>query len=254
MTILAFAGFESGDVAEFNTKNTGVTTALNIKTTHPRSGTYEVRLFSTTSASQWGALNYTAGATRAARFGFYIAALPNNGPEEFFGTDGNTVQEFSLRVGTDGKIRVYGRVTTTLLTTGTKVLVTGQYYKIDVKYTNNSNTGKTVAVKVNNELPGDINFTWSETTADFLDAFVGCGGNKNVSTYDYYFDDFAVADDWVPDMLIPSSIVTSTNLAGTIAALVEPVDVSTASWLTASSAVAATDVRVGFATPANNLL
>jgi hypothetical protein len=253
MTILAFAGFESGDVAEFSSKNPGVTTALNIKTTHPRSGTYEVRLFSTGISAQWGALNYAAGATRAARFGFYIVTLPNNGPEEFFGTD-STVQEFSLRVGTDGKIRVYGRVTTTLLATGTKVLVTGQYYKIDVKYTNNSSTGKTVAVRVNNELPGDINFTWSETTANFVDAWVGCGSNKNGSTYDYYFDDFAVADDWVPDMLIPSSIVTSTNLAGTIAALVEPVDVPTASWLTASSAVAATDVRVGFATPTNNLL
>jgi hypothetical protein len=251
-TILGFAGFETGDVTEFISKYPSVATAPCIKTTHPRSGVYECRLSSVTAATMWGAVACTAGAVRAMRCGMYIVTMPTNTSEEVAGVDGSVAQQCAVRLDTTGHFLVYKGDTTTLQATSTLTIATGQWYKFEMKFTNTATTSKTLVIRVDGT--EYINTTWTETAANVVDFYVGVGNNKNTSTYDYYFDDIATGDDWIPTMLIPNAIAASTNLTGTVAAVSEPVDAPAATWLTATSSIAVTDLRVSFATPVPNLL
>jgi hypothetical protein len=51
-------------------------------------------------------------------------------------------------------------------------------------------------------------------------------------------------------LMVPDAILASANLTGAVAVIDEPVDTPDASWLTATVATAATDLRVSFPTPA----
>jgi len=255
MTIIRFVGFETGDVAEFDAKNANVTNVNSLKTTPGvRSGTYTCRLASAITSTAWGQINFTSpGATCGIKCGLWIAALPSTDPQEIVTGQGAALQ-FAVRVGSDGRLRVYKGNETTLQATGTKVLAINTQYRIDVKYVNTSNTSKTVTVNVDGATVADIDTTWTETAQNLVNVYFGVGTNYNTATYDFYFDDLTVANDWVPSMLIPNAIAASTNLTGTISTLVEPVDVPAATWLTATSVSAVTDLRVSFPTPAFNLL
>ena len=198
MTLLNFSGAESGNIGEFDSKNANVNTANAISTSHPRSGTYCLNLNSTITAACWALLSCSSGSPRAVRFGFYVATLPTGGNEEICGWDSATQQEGDLQIGTDGILRLYARDGTTVRATGTAVLVTGRWYCIEIMVTNTANTSKTVQVRVNGAT--DIADTLTtETTANVIDFFFGVGTIKHASTYDYYYDDMAVGDDWIGD-------------------------------------------------------
>lgn len=201
MAILNIVGWESGDSAAESVSTTGT---VSIQSTTKRTGTYALQANPTTTATGYanvGTIDSTARdvnfdvADVYARFYFRAATLPASNSEPIFSSNRSTggAIKFELRIDSAGNLLGYGQGTS-LLATGTTVLSTGTWYRIEVRVGTGASANWEVKINGTSEISGtadlrsdnNVNVRFGKTT------------NRNGNTVDFFYDDIAVSDSAYP--------------------------------------------------------
>lgn len=196
-----FTGIESGDFNELDS-NTGT---ASIQATTVRTGTYAVQTNPTTTAvgnfilagigSAGGSTGYN-NATVYHRFYYRYATKPATNNEEIFRARAAAAIKFQLRINSAGNLIAYQQ-DLVALSTGTTVLNSGTWYRIEVR------VGTAVAGSGVWEVKIDGVSEMSGTTADLLNSNntrcnFGKTTNYNGNTVDYFYDDMLISDSAYP--------------------------------------------------------
>ena len=193
MALVSFTGFETGAAAgdELN----AITGTASFDTSTVRTGTYSLRTNPTTTATGYGSFS-PAGATGAFAFGsvvdsyftfyFRYATIPSSNKEQilYLRNSGNTTKA-SIRINSSGQLGVYDS-TNTVIATGSTVLSSGTWYRIDFYLGTGTSGSYSLAINDVSELSGTGNFTTSNTGRIYFGKFA----NSNSQTVDFYYDDF----------------------------------------------------------------
>ncbi len=142
-----------------------------------------------------------------ARFYFRVDTLPSSLNEEFFSFTDNSAgsTKLTLRINSDGTISAYDG-TPTLIATGTAVLSTATWYRIEVK--GGTSAGAVVEWRVDGSV--DVSTTATLSATNYGAIALGKRTNRNSKIIDYYFDDVLVSDSAYPGagqcgILIPNA-------------------------------------------------
>lgn len=197
-------GFEMGSALEFSITagtisfQSAVTAgpwsvyALRVNPTGTGTGQVQLQGFLNTT----GAFNAIAVSvpTLYTRFMFRVDTLPAANDEEFFrvSTTG-AATKLTLRITSGGLIAAYD-ATPTLLVTGTKVLSTGVWYRIELKV--GSGAGAPLEWKVDGVVDVSTTATLSAVDAGFVT--IGKVTNRNGNSVDYYYDDLLASGSAYP--------------------------------------------------------
>lgn len=200
MTIRAFEGFEGGVQGPFASSLTGT---FSIQGTTKHTGNYALQVNPTTTNTGGITLNALNASGRPevtatgfavaevyTSFYFRIGTLPDALDEEFFRyslVDGTGAGRY--RIGSDGTVRFYDDGNT-LTETGTTVLSTGVWYKIEIRCSGTAIPDYELKIDGVSELSG----TYAQTGADILNLRFGKTANSNGKTVDFYYDDIIIDD------------------------------------------------------------
>jgi len=205
MAITNICGFETGAGGTDN-ECTLTGAGATIQTTTKRTGAYALKCLPVTTATAYAILPdaYTATgadsvvsgpATLWCRFYLNIASLPSAAEVIFTAIDDTISVKFEIRLDQNGNILAYGVSGTTLLGTGSKVLSTATWYRIEVR----TETGGSVAWEVKIDGTSEISGSGANTSSNNHQNFrLGKSPNRNGSGYECYFDDFACSDSAYP--------------------------------------------------------
>jgi len=180
-----FTGFETGDSREMS----GTSGTFSYSTTTVRTGTYALRCNPTTTGNGSvtmtghgadGAFAATLNAT-AVRFYFRYATKPASNSEEIY-----SAAQLIVRINSSGNLLAYNG--TTLLATGSAVLSSGTWYRIEVR--SNSSNSWVVTLDGATELSGSDNMAVTATTG----AKLGKVTNRNGQSVDFFYDDVIASD------------------------------------------------------------
>ena len=209
MDILQLAGFENNFYE--TTQVSGVT---SISTTTVRTGDYALRIQKTfMSLSNYVTFNTVstsgvAGTNASIAKGYLsvyinIATLPSAGQEEIMSICQALGNKGSISVDSTGKLKLYTSTTGlggVLKVTGTTVLSTGTWYRIDFAIGKESGPGAGDA-DYELRIDGVVEFSGSNgSTGTSNVAYISLGGRwvRAAATYDVYYDDFAWSGDGFP--------------------------------------------------------
>lgn len=208
MSITAFNGFESGVGGD------GLASGTFSLATSPTRGawsTYSFRSNPTTTGTGYYAVLGTNGTllSTSANLGspayftfyFYISTLPASGNEEF----ADVVAKMQLRVSDAGVISAYNG--TTLIATGTAILTTATWYKIQIAC--GTGAGAIVQVKVNGTT--DINTTATLSSSNTGSIRLGKVTNRNGNSVDFYYDDCIVSNSAYVDAVKIARLIPDAN-------------------------------------------
>ncbi len=217
--VLNFTGFETGDNGE------GIVASGSIQTTTKRTGTYAFQANpTTTNTANYDFQGQDATGTRGvwdaatiyARFYFNYATKPASASEEIFIAQTTTLgTKFTIRIDSAGKLSAWDNTGTNQLgSTGTTVLSSGTWYRIEAKI----GTGTTAAWEVKINGTTEISGTGDLRTINSGLIKVGKVANRNSQTVNFFYDDIKVRDDDYPGsgevkLIKPnaSGSVTNTN-------------------------------------------
>lgn len=208
-TVFQFTGFEDGSGNDGGTlSGTG-----SIQSTTKRTGSYALRINPTTTGTGYYTLD-THGTTGKpiaplntntvyTRFYFRIATAPASAEEEMVDIQ-DTVANIKIGVTlTSGRVlKLYrstnGTSLTTLLNTGSTVLSTNTWYRIEVKMTGATTATCLAALKID----GTAEFTsssWDDSANQQIGAIdLGKVIDINGKSVDFYYDDFISNDSGYP--------------------------------------------------------
>lgn len=217
MTTQILCGFETGDTSEASA--TSGTLSVQNTTTRGSWSAYALRTNPTTTAigryqmqgrgATGQALNNAvSNATGWVRFYFRVATLPAASDEEFFNIyqTGGTVGKLTLRITSAGKIAAYDG-TPTLITTGTAVLSTNTWYRIEV----NCGTGVGAVVEWKVDGTTDVSTTATLSANNNGGIGFGKGTDRNGNSVDFYFDDALYSDTAYPGVGQVTCLLPSAN-------------------------------------------
>jgi hypothetical protein len=198
MTIKCIEGFEGGIRGPFVTAGG----TADVQTVTKRSGTYSLQTNpTTTNTGFWllyglattGGIDTTNGFNVADLYvGFYfrIATLPAANNEEIFRhTNVNSSTSIQYRIGSTGVITAYSGPGA-LVATGTTVLSTGVWYRIDIRCSGGAAGNYEIKINGVSELSGAV----AQTASNILRFALGKTVNQNGNSVDFFYDD-VVADD-----------------------------------------------------------
>jgi len=139
--------------------------------------------------------NTTGKATAYFRFYINIAALPSAAEPIFQAASVNLSSlKFELRLNSGGTLNARDSALADL-GTGSTVLGTSTWYRIEVQVATGASAAWEVKINGASELSGS---TANLTTSNNRSAVLGKGNNRNGSGYEIYYDDFAVSDSAYP--------------------------------------------------------
>lgn len=197
-------GFETGDTSEAIT--TSGTFSVQGTTTRGAWSAYALRInlaafatgfvrFAASGATGQASTTGLAAATAYTRFYFRVDTLPGTGSEEFFRAVTNSASVIViLRITDAGNIAAYGSDGATLLTTGTAVLSTAVWYRIELK--NGNGAGAALEWKIDGVT--DVSTTATLGTGNINQVTFGKQVDRNGQSVDYYYDDIRVSDSAYP--------------------------------------------------------
>jgi len=196
---LNITGFESGDISEAYTVNG----SNLIQGSTVRTGSYALQTNPTTTNAEYFELRRPASdgndamldvTTLFTRFYFRYATKPNSGSEEIlaiYNASGSGSNKFDVRIDSDGKLSAWNQAGTTQLgSTGSTVLSSGTWYRIEVKTSTATGTNDAYEIKINgtSELSGAGDLTEVANGAVRL----GKVTDQNHQTVDFFYDDVAL--------------------------------------------------------------
>lgn len=225
-------GFETGDASELS----ALVGTASIQSTVKRTGSYALRSNPTTTGTGYGAVppalnangTQKGGTTGVSnlylRFYLRIDTLPAASDEEiaWIATEATTATFIQFRVTSAGLVKMYkNHASPTVVATGTTVLSTGIFYRLEIHLGANSATAP-YELKIDgvSEFSGTID----ESTASIWGEIrLGKSINRNGQSVDFYYDDVAIDDSAYPgagqvNILKPNATGTTsawTNGAGT---------------------------------------
>ena len=199
MALKKIVGFEAGTLTTSIELASGSGSSGIVQTSIVHTGTYALR--HALSGSGAGASSYAAHAigahailnlaTAYYRFYFYIATLPAANNEEFaLIANGTTTYKMSLRITSAGKIQAYDSAGSQLGSDGATTLVTGNWYKIEIKCGTGSPAAYEIKINGSVELSGTGNLHANNNDRIWLGKLT----NRNGQTVDFYYDDLAIDD------------------------------------------------------------
>lgn len=205
--LIYYDGFEdTTDITQYYVRSGS---NLTISTSASRSGAAGLRY--TGSSNGWLYRPHATVSTIIAGCAFRYSSMPSNSTSIFF-FDDNATRQFQLKVSAGFKLEV--RRGTTLLATGTTVLMPNVWYFIEIKVVFH-NTAGAYEVRINGvtELTATSQNTRSSAnnSADRTGTIVDGGGGSN--TYDiddlYIVDGGVAGADFLGDIRVDSSLVTA---------------------------------------------
>lgn len=199
MAIVNYSGFETGDATEFQS----MTGSAAVQSSIVKSGGYALKIETTatgTGLCQLGmvsAAGQNVAATLTAiysRFYFRYTTKAASGDE----TITSASSKFELRLNSAGKLSFYDR-TNTLKSTGTKVLESDIWYRIELHIVNGSSGTYEVRIDGITDLSGSADVA----NTQFTGLFVGKPVNRNSNPVLYYYDDLAIdSSDWIGESFV----------------------------------------------------
>lgn len=205
MANIAQTGFESGDTSEgigasgtFSVQGTitrGAWSAYAFRANPTTTGTGSVRIVGHLTTGAATNAGFSA-ATIFCRLYLRVNTLPATTDEEFLRLTlvNNSTLKFALRITSAGLIAAYDG-TPTIITTGTAVLATGTWYRIEFKV--GTGAGAVVEWKVatgDGAAITDISTTATLSATNSGGVTVGKTVNYNGNTVDFYYDDILVSN------------------------------------------------------------
>lgn len=191
MALRLLAGFETGDLSEFQ----GSSGSISINSSIVKDGVYSIRVNPSGAAISYGTF-VTQSTTIAFRFSFRIATAPASGSEIFFSTGDASgiigVEEFFLRLNSSRQIVVINANGSTVAT-GSTVLALDTWYAISghVEY---SDTGAySLFIDGASELSGTSDFSSGFT--QFNRTILGKAIDVSSQSVDFYYDSIVIGDD-----------------------------------------------------------
>lgn len=202
MAIVNYCGFDymlnSPEFFEGNGAG-GTGAAITLDTTNQRSGAGCLRINPTTTQNAFISMNALAstGAVTAAsvtnsyvQFWFQWQTLPASNSEEIFVVRAAAADKLSIRIDSSGILLLYNAAGT-LVGTGTTVLSTSTWYKIEISCGSSATVGAyELKISGSSELSGTTNTSASVAT----NWYIGKVTNRNGNTVNFYYDDFVVSD------------------------------------------------------------
>lgn len=201
MAVLNFTGLESGDSSEAQS----TTGTFSIQSSVVRSGSYALRVNPTTSAtgnvrmakhSSEGVATTAFGvSTLYHRFYFRVATAPSADEEQMYVVlDDGGSDKCYLTLNSSRNIKAYNNAGS-LIGTGTTVLSTNTWYRIELK-TSTGSGSQAFVVRIDGT--DEFNTTANQLTNNHGSVRLGKGTNLNSRSIDFYYDDWAVSDsDWL---------------------------------------------------------
>lgn len=196
MAMLGFGGCETQDLTEFSATSGTCSMSTSVK----RNGTASFRTNPATTATGFGTftgvdaegLNGTAWSANPGyiRTYLYIATAPASASEECFSIRSSAALKLAVRVTSARVLAVYAADGTTLLGTGTTVLLLNTWYRIEVSAANGTSAAYSLYIDGNLELSGTGNLAATNVATLRL----GKGTNRNGQSVDFYHDDWCVSD------------------------------------------------------------
>ncbi len=196
-------GLEAGDSSECSatsgtfsvqsttTRGAWSVYALRCNPAGAGNGSVTIQGYAATGANSASAFNAT---TAYIRVYFRVDTLPAANSEEFLriNSSGGTAKA-NLRINSDGTIAGY-TASTTLVATGTIILATGTWYRIELKL--GTDVGAVYEWKVDGTV--DVSTTATLIAAGSGAVILGKNTNRNNNSVDYYFDDLLASDSAYP--------------------------------------------------------
>lgn len=202
MGTIGLCGFETGDTLEFQ----GVSGTASVQSTTKRTGAYALQINPTTTGvgsaiiagfDTTGAQTNWDAATVYHRFYFRAGTLPASSEEIAQIRDTADTLKMSVRVSSAGKLSTYKNDGTTQIAEGTKVLVTGTWYKIGVSVGTGTSASYLLEIDGVTEISGTVTSSGLGTVnCGFL--YLGKVVNRNGGTVNFYYDDVLVSDTSMP--------------------------------------------------------
>lgn len=198
MATINFGGIESGDLSEFSASNGTVsvdsstvrTGGYSLKCNPTGTGTGRVNIQALSAA---GASTGASVVTSYIRFYFRAATLPATNDEYIVVVRESGGNKFFVSIASDGKLAAYDS-TATLLATGTTVLSTGVWYRIEIK----CGTGASAAWEVKIDGTSEISGTGNLSTSNGNHIRLGKAANRNGNSVEFYYDDWIWSDSAYP--------------------------------------------------------
>lgn len=193
MATLMLNGFETGSAVEVQAL--GGTASIQSSVTRGAWSIYSLRCNPATTATgfasvygplaTFGNLGAYSAATVYYRFYFRYDTKPASGDEPIFvARQTGNATKLELRINSAGNLAAYDR-TPTLLATGSTVLASGTWYRIEVKV----GTGASAAWEVLIDGVSEISGTADLSTTNNGWSIMGKAFNRNGNTVDFYYDD-----------------------------------------------------------------
>jgi hypothetical protein len=202
MALINFCGFENGDLTEA-AASSGTLSVGAVVT--PRSGDYCLRVNPTTTATgifnlntyaSSGASNNISLTTLWASCWFRVETLPSADSEECFATfAASSVRKLQFRITSTGTIDAYNADGTTLLASGTTVLSTGVWYRVEWKCGIESGGGSNAPYEL--KINGVSEYSGTNGvlgTGNCAVVRLGKVANRNGRSIDLYYDDLILDD------------------------------------------------------------
>ena len=189
MAIINICGFELGSILEFfELYNTA-----SIQTTTKRTGSYALRVNPVGAGTGWvyirsiqpdGLETTINSASVYARFYFRVDTLPAANSEEFMEIRSSNII-LTGRIKSDGKLQLYASNGTTQIgSDSSTALVTGTWYRIDIKFI----SGSSCELRIN----GTSEITGVPGTDTVSNITLGKLADRNNQSVDFYYDDVAI--------------------------------------------------------------
>ena len=206
MAITNICGFETGAGGTADNETTLVGAAATIQTTTKRTGDYALKILPVTTGTAYANNVYcshlatgdtdasTGIATAYWRFYVNFAALPTAAEPIFRSVNTAVIFKFELRINQNGNLSAHDALLSAL-GTGSTVLTTGTWYRIEVKIATGASAAWEVKINGTSELSGS---TADLTTGNNRNATFGKQINRNGSGYEAYYDDIACSDSAYP--------------------------------------------------------
>lgn len=193
MSLLFFAGFESGDAVDYTNIDIITTSNLLRSSTFAKTGVYSGSVSSAQpnieiKSQLTSEITYVVGAAFYIKTGFTSISAGIH-----FNLGGSSQTSVILDYITSSKIKVYRNLTGTLLATGTASIIKDTWYYIEAKVTVHDSTGSVI---INVDNVEDINISGVDTqqTSSGVDSIrVGSLTNCNNANF-IYIDDVYICD------------------------------------------------------------